>query len=190
MKPIARPLTRVIDRSALLPPRPKLFGHGLDGAPALPAISNLDGLLLGVLRRWSIPALRVVLGLVFVWFGALKLLGFSPVLSMIQQTYTFLPAPPFIIILGGWEILIGTGLIFKRALRFILILLCVHLTGTFVALCLAPTRFFLHGIPLLLTADGEFVVKNLVLVAAGLVIGGYEVKPLGEERVSLAVDEN
>lgn len=182
MKPIARPLTRVIDQSALLPSRPQVRGISVDDAPSLPAISNLDDLLLGVLRRWSIPALRGALALVFVWFGALKLLGFSPVLALIEQTYTFLPAPHFVLILGGWEILIGIGLIFKRALRFVLILMCVHLTGTFVALYLAPTRFFLHGIPLLLTADGEFVVKNLVLVASGLVIGGHDVKPLSEGK--------
>jgi putative oxidoreductase len=157
------------------------------GVPILRRIPELDEFLVAALHRWSIPALRVALGLVFIWFGALKTLGVSPVVEIIQQSYSLLPLHPLVLILGGWEILIGTGLILKRALRCTLILLCIHLAGTFLALCLAPRQFFLHGLPLLLTVDGEFVIKNVVLIAAGLVIGGYEIKPLrtkGPRRIS------
>jgi uncharacterized membrane protein YkgB len=180
MKPIIKPLPRNVDNSVMLRIRSRVFYPKIKSVPSPPVVLNLDDLLIGVMRRWSIPALRIALGLIFIWFGVLKVLGVSPVIEMLRQTYTFLPLHLFVIVLGGWEMLIGIGLISKRALRSVLILLCVHLTGTFVALYLAPTRFFLHGIPLLLTADGEFVIKNMVLVAAGLVIGGYEVKPLKE----------
>ena len=139
--------------------------------------SDLDGLFTSLLRRGSIPALRLTLGVVFVWFGVLKLLGVSPVLSLVEQTYSFLPLRAFFLLLSIWEMGIGCGLIFKRALRVTLVLLCIHLTGTFIALLQAPSLFFLHNNPLWLTAEGEFVIKNLVLVAAGLVIAGHEVKP-------------
>ena len=145
-------------------------------------VSHLDEFLLAILHRWSIPALRVAIGFVFIWFGTLKALGVSPVIDMIQQTYTFLPIHLFVLTLGAWEILIGIGMISKRALRCTLILMCVHLTGTFAALCLAPSHFFLQRIPFVLTADGEFVIKNMVLIAGGLVIGGHEIKPLKENR--------
>ena len=145
-------------------------------------VSHLDDLLLAILHRWSISVLRVAIGFVFIWFGSLKALGVSPVIDMIQQTYTFLPIHLFVLTLGAWEILIGIGMISKRALRCTLILMCVHLTGTFAALCLAPSHFFLQRIPFALTADGEFVIKNMVLIAAGLVIGGHEIKPLKENR--------
>jgi len=146
--------------------------------PALPvSISDLDNVLTTFLRTWSIPALRLALGVIFLWFGALKVLGVSPVLSLVQQTYPFVPTHPFFFVLGLWEIGIGCGLIFNRALRFTLILLCIHLLGTFVALLQTPSLFFLNENPLWLTTEGEFVVKNLVLVAAGLVIGGHQVKP-------------
>lgn len=181
MKPFVKSLPRGVDRSVVLRIRPQVFDPSIKSALSTPVVSNLDYLLRGILRRRSIPALRAALGLIFIWFGALKVFGVSPVLGMLQQTYTFLPIHLFVLLLGGWEILIGIGLILRRALRCTLVLLCLHLTGTFVALYLAPTRFFSHGIPLLLTADGEFVVKNLVLVAAGLVIGGYEIKPFKEE---------
>jgi len=151
-------------------------------------LSNLDEILLAILRRWSIPALRIAIGCVFIWFGTLKALGVSPVIDLIQQTYTFLPIHLFVLTLGAWEILIGIGMISKRALRCTLILMCVHLTGTFTALLLAPSHFFLERIPFVLTADGEFVIKNMVLIAAGLVIGGHEIKPLKENRFSRSSD--
>ena|SRR2546422_946916 len=147
-----------------------------------PCRSTWEELVIGVLRHWSIPALRVALGLVFIWFGALKVFGVSPVIPMVRQTYAFLPLPLFGLILGAWEIVVGSGLIFKRALRATLVLLCLHLVGTFATLWLAPPLFFLHGNPLLLTANGEFVIKNLVLVTAGFVIGGYEVIPLSKDE--------
>ncbi len=138
--------------------------------------------IIAFLHRWSIPALRVALGLVFIWFGTLKLFGVSPIIPMLQQTYGFLPLPLFASLLGGWELLVGSGLIFRRALRRTLVLLCLHLIGTFVAVALAPQLFFLNSNPLLLTSNGEFVVKNLVLVTAGLVIGGHEMIPLSGDK--------
>jgi putative oxidoreductase len=134
--------------------------------------------LLGLLRRWSIPALRLTLGLIFLWFGFLKLFGESPVTGLLKNTYTFLPLRPFAVTLGACEVLLGVGLLVKRVMRCTLFLLCAHLTGTFMALWLAPSLFFRGGNPLWLTADGEFVIKNMVLIAAALVIWGYEVAPL------------
>jgi uncharacterized membrane protein YkgB len=172
MKPIVKTLPR---SAAVVPIRPRLDSE-VDGSLA-PLVFQLDELVLAVLRRWSIPALRLALGLVFLWFGALKLVGSSPVILLIQQTFTFLPIHLFVLVLGCWEMLIGIGIILKRALRCVLVLLAAHLVGTFVALLLNPQVFFVQGFPLCLTVDGEFVVKNLVLIAAALVIAGHEVKP-------------
>lgn len=139
---------------------------------------QLDELVLNMLRRWSITALRLSLGSVFLWFGALKIFGSSPVASLIQETYSFMPINPFMLVLGVWEMVIGIGVILKRALRCVLILLGVHLIGTFTAIWFNPSIFFVQGVPFCLTVDGEFVVKNLVLITAAFVIAGYEVKPL------------
>lgn len=141
-------------------------------------VFRLDELLLNILRRWSITALRLALGSIFLWFGALKIFGSSPVAVLIQETYSFMPIHVFMFVLGVWEIVIGIGIISKRALRCVLILLCAHLLGTFTAIWFNPGIFFVQGVPLCLTVDGEFVMKNLVLITAALVIAGYEVKPL------------
>ena len=179
MKPILKTLPR---SAAVIPIQPRINSK-VNGSLA-PLLFQLDKLFLTMLRRWSIPALRLALGLVFFWFGTLKILGSSPVILLIHETFTFLPTHMFVLVLGGWEMLIGVGIILKRALRFVLVLLGTHLIGTFVALWLNPHLFFVQGFPLFLTADGEFVMKNFVLIAAALVIAGYEVKPLTrpEER--------
>ena len=137
---------------------------------------KFDRVFIEKMRRWGIPALRVALGVVFLWFGALKVFGVSPVVDLVRETYSFLPTDTFVMVLGVWEALIGLGLIFKKCLRCTLALLWLQMLGTLAAPLFAPAMFFSGGNPFLLTVEGEFVVKNLVLVAAGLVIGGHEVK--------------
>lgn len=193
MKVITREITAGEDTSASLrlPPRVRRRVYGRGAAVLLSQKGARQGhdYLLGFLRRRSIPALRLALGLVFLWFGALKLFGASPVTELLKNTYTFLPLQPFAITLGAWEVLIGVALMAKRAMRCTLCMLCAHLTGTFVALLLAPALFFHQGNPLWLTAEGEFVIKNMVLISAALVIGGYELEPL-EERGKAATTMN
>lgn len=177
MKQIANPLPRNLTKSVVIRLQPRVDSKP-SGPVFIPLVSHLDEIVLAMLQRWSIPVLRVALGLVFIWFGALKAIGASPVATMIQETFSFLPIHQFLLILGAWEMVIGVGIILKRALRCVLILLGIHLAGTFVALWFNPPHFFVQGSPFFLTADGEFVIKNLVLMAAGLVIAGYEVRPL------------
>ena len=138
--------------------------------------SLLDRFLISEMHSWGIPVLRWALGIIFLWFGALKVLGVSPVVDLITATYFFLPPAFFIPVLGIWEVAIGLGLISKFFLRGTLALLWLQLIGAFAALVLAPALFFTNDNIFLLTMEGEFVIKNLILVAAGLVIGGYEVK--------------
>src|ERR1044071_2668177 len=110
-----------------------------------PRIRTWDNSVLIAFQRWSVPALRIAMGLVFLWFGALKVFGVSPVTPMLKATYSFMALPAFTAMLGAWEILIGIGLLFKLALRHTLLLLCLHLTGTLAAAWLAPSFFFVHG---------------------------------------------
>jgi putative oxidoreductase len=123
------------------------------------------------MERHAIAVLRVALAIVFLWFGALKVLGYSPVEDVVKQTVSFLPGDPFFFILGLWEIVIALGLLVPIALRVTLVLFWLQLGGTFLTLIVLPDRSFQGGNPLLLSVLGEFVVKNLVLVAAGLAIG-------------------
>ena len=103
-------------------------------------------------------ALRVSLALVFLWFGALKVTGDSPVLGLVSATVPWLEPALAMHLLGAVEVLLGVGLLLGRFQRLLLLVLAAHLSGTFLTFFMAPQLMFQHGGPMLLTADGEFVV--------------------------------
>ncbi|QFZ23026.1 DoxX family membrane protein [Saccharothrix syringae] len=122
------------------------------------------------LRALSIPLLRGSLGVVFVWFGALKVTGSTPVADLVAQTVPWLDPSGFVIVLGVVEMVLGVALVVGRRLRWVALLVVLHLCGTFLVLVVQPAVAFRTGNPLLLTMTGEFVVKNLVLITAALVV--------------------
>ncbi|MGB5657736.1 MAG: DoxX family membrane protein [Acidimicrobiia bacterium] len=134
-------------------------------------VDRLDVKITAFLRRWSIPALRVSLGLVFVWFGAMKVFDVTPVADLVANTVYWFDPAWVVPVLGVFEVVVGIGLLFRIALRLVLGLFAVQMVGTFLVLALLPDVAFDSGNPLLLTVEGEFVVKNLVLLSAGMVIG-------------------
>jgi len=134
-------------------------------------LAAADRAAVGLMERYGLAALRVSLAIVFIWFGVLKVIDRSPVEDIVKQTVFFLPGEPFFTLLGALEIAIGVGLLVPVAPRLTLLLFLGQMSGTFLTLVMLPEQAFQGGNPLLLGVLGEFVVKNLVLVAAGLVIG-------------------
>ena len=122
--------------------------------------------------KHGITFLRVALAVVFIWFGALKVLGVSPVEDLVTKVVFWVPKVAAIQILGWTEIFVGVALLFRFATRAAMALFFVHMPGTFLVLVLHPELAFQHGNPLLLTTIGEFVLKNLVLLAAGTILLG------------------
>jgi uncharacterized membrane protein YphA (DoxX/SURF4 family) len=116
--------------------------------------------------------MRWTLALVFIWFGALKVANMTPVAGLVADTLTFVPIPSAVVVpaLGVFEIVAGVLLAAGRMLRPVLAVLVGHLTGTFLVLVTQPQVAFQDGNPLLLTTEGEFVVKNLVLIAGALLV--------------------
>ena len=145
----------------------------------------LDRGLLDVTGRLALPALRVALAIVFLWFGGLKVAGQSPVEDLVAAAFPFLPKDVAVRGLGAIEIVLGLGLLTGWAVRLWLPVFLAQMVGTFVLLVIMPERAFRGGNPLRITLEGEFVVKNLVLLTAGLVIGAAipradRAKSLGE----------
>jgi uncharacterized membrane protein YphA (DoxX/SURF4 family) len=120
-------------------------------------------------QRVAPMLLRLALAVVFVWFGALKFTGASPVRDLIAATLPFLNPDISVPALGGIEIAIGLAVALGRLPRITLLVLAGHLVGTFLTFVTAPAMMFGSN-PLMLTSDGEFVVKNLVLISAALVL--------------------
>jgi putative oxidoreductase len=120
-----------------------------------------------VLRTIVLLLLRGSLGVTFVWFGALKLAG-EPTLpaSLIAAITPFVDPDLSVPIVGIFEIALGAGLLIGRAMPVFLGAAALHLSGTFLVLLLRPDVAFVEGNPLLLSVEGEYVVKNLVLLAA------------------------
>ncbi len=121
-------------------------------------------------QKKSLELLRISLGVVFVWFGALKVFGVSPIVPLIQSIYPSFPYPFAVLAIGLAEIVIGIGFLVPKMIRATVVLMWLQMAGIFAGLVLAPHLFFNHSNPLLLTTDGEFVIKNLVLLAGSLVV--------------------
>ena len=122
------------------------------------------------LRRVSLPLLRCAFGVVFFWFGALKVMGASPVGDFVAGTLPWFDRAWLLPALGLFEMAIGVGMIVGRALFLVCAVLVGHLAGTFLSLVMRTDLVFQDGNPLVLAAAGEFVMKNLVLIAAALVL--------------------
>lgn len=146
--------------------------------------SRLDRVLTAMLRPVTLPALRVLLGLLFVWFGALKVLGRSPVGQLVSGTLPWADPRLTVHVLGTVEVLLGAGLVTGVAVRLVLPVLVAHLSGTFLTFVMLPELMFRGHNPLLLTESGEFVTKNLVLIAATLVLIAHTGTATRSDQVS------
>jgi uncharacterized membrane protein YphA (DoxX/SURF4 family) len=134
-------------------------------------VDRVDRVVIPFLRRVAVPVLRVSLGVVFVWFGMLKILEVSPVSQLVAKTVYWVDPDVIVPLLGVFEVTVGVLLLLGRALRLTLLLFLVQMVGTFLTFIVLPDVTFRDGNPLLLTVEGEFVVKNLVLISAALVVG-------------------
>lgn len=132
--------------------------------------------MIAFMKRYSIPLLRMSMGIVFFWFGILKFFpGLSPAdeiatATIEELTFGLIPPNISIIILAAWETLIGIGFIFGKQLRLTLLLLFMQMAGTMTPLLLFPAETFTR-IPYAPTLEGQYIIKNLVLISAGFVIG-------------------
>jgi putative oxidoreductase len=160
------------------PPRPERPRAASEIAEAAwSRYQRLDERIVGTLRRLSLPLLRLSLGVVFVWFGALKVAGTTPVTDLVASTVYWVDPSWFVPLLGVFEVVVGAGLLIGRGLRLVLLLFAAQMLGTFLVLVFQPEVAFQNGNPLLLTTEGEFVVKNLVLLSGGLVVGSRLPRP-------------
>jgi uncharacterized membrane protein YphA (DoxX/SURF4 family) len=132
------------------------------------------------LTRWmadnGLKLLRWSLGFVFLWFGFLKFFpGLSPATDLATRTiealsFGLIGPNVSIYILAVWECLIGLGLIIGRYMRVTLLLLFLQMLGTLTPIFLFPNEVFVH-IPYAPTLEGQYIIKNAVLISAGIVLG-------------------
>ncbi len=132
---------------------------------------ELDDMIAAQMDRWSIPVLRVAIAVVFIWFGALKVFGISPAGELVASTVYIVDPATFVPILGIWEVVIGICLLYRPLIRLGIFLLFLQLPGTFLPIVLLPEVVF-TSFPYGLTVEGQYIIKNLVIIGAALGIGG------------------
>ncbi|UCF40935.1 MAG: DoxX family membrane protein [Gemmatimonadota bacterium] len=137
---------------------------------------TIDTRVTAWMARHGITVTRLALGIVFLWFGAIKFVpDWSPAADLATRTVdrlTFGLIGPAVglPVLAAWESAIGLGLLTGRLLRFTLLLLFLQMLGTMTPLVFFPSETFV-AFPFSPTFEGQYIIKNLVLVGAALVIG-------------------
>ena len=132
---------------------------------------ELDIFITKFMSKWGITFLRYSLGVIYIWFGILKPFGLSPAQELVENTvYWFDNPKTFVPILGWWEVIIGLTMCIKPLIRVSIFLLFIQMPGTFLPLILLPEVCF-SNFPFGLTLEGQYIVKNLIIISAAIVVG-------------------
>jgi uncharacterized membrane protein YkgB len=142
-------------------------------------VARIDSRISRFMAAAGPALLRLGLGVVFIWFGLLKPLGVSPAADLVARTVYWSVDPAwFVPALGWWEVAIGVCLIDpgrrlglgRWMTRIGILLLLIQMPGTFLPLVLVPDATWQR--PLVPTMEGQYIIKNLVLIGAALYLGG------------------
>jgi uncharacterized membrane protein YkgB len=132
---------------------------------------SIDRAVLAVANRSGVWVARLSLFIIYFWFGLLKVIDLSPASPLIQElfekTMPIMPFATFLVLFGLFECLIGLLWLIKGLERLAIPLFAFHMVTTFMPI------FLVAGIwtaPLVPTLEGQYIVKNLALIAAVLMI--------------------
>lgn len=138
-------------------------------------VSNIDQRIAGWMRRWSTLSVRISFGIIFIWFGILKPFDVSSAESLLKATVVWLPfgTPDFWLkVIGWWEVVIGVTFLFPRTTKIAIALLFLQMFGTFMPLIVLPEVTFQNGNLLTPSLEGQYIIKNVMIISAALVLGG------------------
>lgn len=134
------------------------------------------------LERNNVWMLRWAFAIVYVWFGTLKPLGISPAHDLVESTLGWMSFKTIVPVLGFWEIIIGLMFLVPRLTKITLVMFMIHMLGTFLPMCLVMSSTYTSW-PYGLTITGQYIVKNLVFLAAGGALWvGYSRRVAGARR--------
>lgn len=124
-------------------------------------------------QRIQVPLARVALFVIYVWFGVLKIFDVSPasplVNQLFQETIPFMSFETFLVLFGLFEVFIGILFLIPRADIVAIPLFFLHMITTTMPLVMIPAAawagFFIP------TLEGQYIIKNIALIAAVVTIG-------------------
>lgn len=119
------------------------------------------------MQNKSFKFAHIALFIVFVWFGALKLTGFSPanpmVIALLAKTLPMITFHTFNLILGAYEVLIGLLFVIPRREKLAMLLLVPHLIMTTLPLILLTNMTWKSF--MVPTLEGQYIIKNVLIIA-------------------------
>lgn len=139
------------------------------------SFQDIDQRIAGHMKSWGIPAMRISFAIIFFWFGILKPFGLSAAEGLLKSTVAWLPfgsPKQWLITIGWWEVIIGICFLFKYTTRFAIALLFLQMLGTLMPLVFLPEVTFQKSNFLMPTLEGQYIIKNLMIISAALVLGG------------------
>lgn len=140
------------------------------------SLDRIDRVIAAFMRRWGTNAIRFSFAVIFIWFGLLKPLGLSTAAPLVRSTVQWMPffsPDTWVSIIGWWEVAIGVTFMFHRTLRIAIALLALQMAGTFLPLFIARhITFQPGGFPYAPTLEGQYIIKNLMIISGAMVVGG------------------
>ena len=131
--------------------------------------------------------IRIPLFVIFFWFGLLKVIELSPAQGLIIDTVYWMPflrPEDWVIVIGYWEMLIGLFFLAKKTTFYAMLLLFLQMSGTFMPLVLLPSVTFQNSNVLLPTLEGQYIIKNIIIITSAIVVGRYYLNQPFFERIA------
>jgi uncharacterized membrane protein YkgB len=139
-------------------------------------VDRIDQRITGWMAEHGITLMRLALAVIFLWFGALKLIpGLSPAeglagRTVVAMTAGIVPYELAVPAVGALEVLIGLGFLTGLAMRATILLLAMQMVGALAPLVLFPAETW-NVFPIAPTLEGQYIIKNAVLIAGAVIIG-------------------
>ncbi len=141
-------------------------------------LDSIDLIFIRAFKKMAPALSRVAIFIVFFWFGILKVLSLSPanplVAELLKVTLPLITFQQFIIFFGIFEMIIGIAFLVPGLERLAIALLIPHMITTILPLVfLSQMTWTGFLVP---TLEGQYIIKNLVIIALAFVIGS-QLKP-------------
>ena len=134
---------------------------------------TIDRFIAEWMNQWSSSAIRISFGIIFIWFGILKVLDVSSAESLLKATVVWLPfgTPElWLIVIGWWEVVIGVTFLFPQTTKIAIGLLFLQMFGTFMPLVVLQELTFQNGNILTPSLEGQYIIKNVMIISAALAL--------------------